>query len=333
MSRKCDAVFEGGGVRGIGFAGAISELESRGYTFQSVAGTSAGAIAAALIAVGYSGLEIERELHEVNFKDFRQEAGWSRAAGFGKLISLSRRYGVYKADAFEEWLDGLLQKKGKTIFGDIRTGENDEKTAYRLSVVASNLTDNRILILPRDLKQFGLIPDSFPIARAVRMSMSIPLYYEPWRLIDSQNQVHMIVDGGILSNYPIWLLDNGSSEPRWPTFGFKFIPGPEAKQRSLSRQRVAHKRQTESFFDYMKSLVTTMMKAADNFHISESKGDCARSILIPTEVMSAHGVKSIESTDFDITSEESAALCENGRRAAREFLKTWDFSEWKLLYR
>jgi predicted acylesterase/phospholipase RssA len=52
--KRVDLVLEGGGVKGIGLIGALAVLEERGYVPQNVAGTSAGAIAAALIAAGYS---------------------------------------------------------------------------------------------------------------------------------------------------------------------------------------------------------------------------------------------------------------------------------------
>jgi NTE family protein len=47
---RVDLVFEGGGVKGLGLAGALLELDARGYQPQCVAGTSAGAITAALVA-------------------------------------------------------------------------------------------------------------------------------------------------------------------------------------------------------------------------------------------------------------------------------------------
>ena len=50
---KIDAVFEGGGVKGIGLVGAVAVTEEKGYQFENLAGTSAGAIVAALIAAGY----------------------------------------------------------------------------------------------------------------------------------------------------------------------------------------------------------------------------------------------------------------------------------------
>ncbi|MCL2462167.1 MAG: patatin-like phospholipase family protein, partial [Defluviitaleaceae bacterium] len=45
MKKKCDGVFEGGGVKGIGLIGAVKAVEDAGYEFENVAGTSAGAIA------------------------------------------------------------------------------------------------------------------------------------------------------------------------------------------------------------------------------------------------------------------------------------------------
>src|SRR5262245_40415266 len=48
--RALDLVLEGGGVKGIGLVGAVLTLADAGYRFPRVAGTSAGAITAALIA-------------------------------------------------------------------------------------------------------------------------------------------------------------------------------------------------------------------------------------------------------------------------------------------
>ena len=50
---KADAVFEGGGVRGIAFLGAIQAMEEENVRWQRLAGTSAGAVIAALLASGF----------------------------------------------------------------------------------------------------------------------------------------------------------------------------------------------------------------------------------------------------------------------------------------
>ena len=73
-----------------------------------------------------------------------------------------------------------------------------------------------------------------------------------------------------------------------------------------------------------------MLDAHDSFHISRSAGDFDRTIGIPTTLQTG---KVVNTTDFDITSEESGLLYQNGVDAAAAFLKQWDFERWKLKYR
>ena len=44
------------------------------------------------------------------------------------------------------------------------------------------------------------------------MSISIPLFFKPEGLRDSEGNVHIIVDGGVLSNYPIWIFDGACNK-------------------------------------------------------------------------------------------------------------------------
>jgi len=73
VALKTDAAFEGGGVKGIGLVGAVFEIEKAGYDFENLAGTSAGAIVAALLAVGYKADEIKKEMERLNYNDFNAE--------------------------------------------------------------------------------------------------------------------------------------------------------------------------------------------------------------------------------------------------------------------
>ena len=68
---KADAVFEGGGVRGIAFLGAIQAMEEENVEWQRLAGTSAGAVIAALLASGYKSHEIRGPLSEMDFSKLR----------------------------------------------------------------------------------------------------------------------------------------------------------------------------------------------------------------------------------------------------------------------
>ncbi len=328
MEKKCDAVFEGGGVRGIGLVGAVAAVEKAGYTFENLAGTSAGAIVASLLAVGYKAPEIEEILSNLDYRDFEDETFMSNLGWPGKLISEFLSYGAYKGDFFENWLADLLKAKGKTTFGDIRYGDDtlDEKYRYKFQAIAADLTDRRLLVLPGDLREFGLEPDEFSIVAAVRMSMSIPLFFTPVQLSDSEDTVHYIVDGGVLSNYPIWLLDDGTSNPPWPTFGFKLV---EADPRSWP----AIDPSINNVFDYLPALMGTLLDGHDNYHISTSRGDFDRTIRIPTTIYLKGRERKIGTVDFDIKPEESKALFENGWNAGQSFLESWNFHEWKKTYR
>lgn len=318
---KADAVFEGGGVRGVGFTGAIAEIEKAGYTFENIAGTSAGAIVAALIAVGYTAEEIKTELENLDYSNFKDKGR------FGRIISLIFKYGLYKGDFFENWMEEILRKKGITTFGQLITEYPEEKYKYKLQIIASDLTNKRILVLPQDLTYFGFDPDQFSIARAVRMSMSLPLFFRPVKLTDDNGKNHIIVDGGVLSNYPIWLLDDHTSNPPWPTFGFKLI---EPNKREVE---TGEKGRVKNIINFFQALIGTMLEAHDKLHISQSKGDFDRTIGIPTTIRINGKEKEIKTTDFNLTKEESVLLYENGEATAKEFLKTWDFDQWKKDYR
>jgi NTE family protein len=327
MALKVDAVFEGGGVKGIGLVGAVSEIEKAGYVFENLAGTSAGAIVASLLAVGYSSTELKKELEQLNYNDFKDEGLLDKLGFLGKSLSIGFEYGIYEGEFFENWLEGLLVAKGKTTFGDITTDYQEEKYKYKFQAIAADITDKRLLVLPGDLRLFGLDPNKFSISRAVRMSMSIPFFFEPVELRDTSGRKHFIVDGGLLSNYPIWLLDDGTSDPQWPTFGFKLM---EPDTRALKE---AKRNPINNPISFLKAIVGTMLDAHDSYHISKSNGDYDRTIGIPT-VIKLNGIdKEIGTTDFNITQEESQALFENGVQVAKKFLKTWDFDEWKKKYR
>lgn len=322
MNLKCDGVFEGGGVKGIGFIGAMTAIENAGYEFENIVGTSAGAIVASLIAAGYGAKELKKEMDNFDYKLLKQDTFFNKFY-IGKIINIIRHYGIYNPDLFESWIQSLLLKKGKTLFKHIRTEYDDVKYKYKFQAIASDLTDKKMLILPRDLENFGIDPDEFPISKAVRMSISIPVFFEPTYLNDINGKKHLIVDGGLLSNYPIWLLDDGTSNPPWPTFGFKFINSKPLDSKDLIK----------NFIDYTRSVASTLLEAHDNLHISKSKGDFQRTINIPTEICLDNKCKFIYSTYFDITEDEEYALFNNGFEAGKNFLNKWDFNEWKKKYR
>src|SRR2546427_11861073 len=78
-----DLVLEGGGVKGIALVGAISVLEERGYGFRRVAGTSAGAIVAALAAAGMRAPDLSAVMGTVDYRRFRDGDLLDHLGAFG----------------------------------------------------------------------------------------------------------------------------------------------------------------------------------------------------------------------------------------------------------
>ena len=318
MLKKCNAVFEGGGVRGIGHVGAVCRMEQAGWQFADTAGSSAGAIVAALLAAGYTGKELKKELETLDYMRFKGMDLPDHFGILGKSLSLIMSLGIYNTDYLEDWIDDLLNRKGMRRFGDVGAA------GRRLKITASDLTEKRLLVLPDDLEDFAMEPDEFCIAPAVRMSVSIPVFFEPVRWKDRWGKEHLVVDGGLLSNYPVWVLDDGTHTPAYPTFGFRFL---DDKEHCRSRTCQAQ----PNIIDYLKAIVSTSLDAIDHSHMSE--GDYERTIGIPAATGEGEARRKISAVDFDISREDSRALFENGWGAAERFLRTWNFEIWKKRYR
>ena len=325
-SRRVDLVLEGGGVKGIGLVGALAVLEERGYQPQNIAGTSAGAIVATGLAAGYTAAEQREILASLDFNRFTDKDWEDRIPVVGAPLSILLDQGIYEGEAFLSWIRDVLEAKGVRTFADLVHPEFADQPQYRykVQVIASDITARRMLVLPRDAVHLGINPDDLSVALAVRMSMSIPIFFEPVRLRHpSTGQEHLIVDGGMLSNFPIWLFDS-PGEPDWPTFGLRLVePEPKTPLGERLAQSEAARGPLESVVFFIKSLVQTMMEAHDRLYIESA--DFARTIPIPT--------LGIGSTEFDLSRERAMALYEAGRAAAEAFLEAWSFERYIAEYR
>ena len=110
-ARDVDLVFEGGGLKGIALVGAYSVLEERGYRPQNIAGTSAGAIVAALLAAGYTAAELRQIIMECDLNSFKDRARKNWLPLFPRIVSILKDRGIYEGEAFLEWMSGLLEKR------------------------------------------------------------------------------------------------------------------------------------------------------------------------------------------------------------------------------
>lgn len=311
MSMQADAVFEGGGVKGIGLVGAVVEAERRGVQWQSLAGTSAGSIVAALLAAGYSGEELRGILLELDWHRFQDGGPWLKIPILGPAYAIFQQQGLFRGRTLRDWLRQLLRAKGVTRFGDLAAPDKvpGSRHSYRLQVIASDLTRGRMLVLPGDIKAYGGNPDALEVAEAVRMSCSIPFFYRPVFFPDRRGSV--VVDGGLLSNFPVWLFDV-AGEPPWPTFGFKLVEPGAGQARPIKGP-----------ISMLAALFATMMEAHDARYIEDR--DFVRTIAIPT--------LGVGTTEFNLSRERAEALFESGRKAAAEFFDSWDFGRYVTAFR
>lgn len=165
-----DLVLEGGGVKGIGLVGALDVLEREGFRPENLAGASAGAIVAALYGVGYSAASLRDIIHKLDFSKF-EDAGWRQhLAAIGGTVGVLRRQGFNRGHAFLDWMTARLAEKGVRTFGDLKRqdtrGAGQRVFSHHLQVIVSDLTQRRLLVLPRDAAEIGIDPDRLEVARS-----------------------------------------------------------------------------------------------------------------------------------------------------------------------
>ncbi|MDV6379145.1 patatin-like phospholipase family protein [Sporosarcina sp. GW1-11] len=298
---QINGVFSGGGLKGFALVGAVQELEKLGYHFENVAGTSAGAIVASFLAAGYTADEIEVMLAEEDFQLLLDPRKTLLPFSFMKWVTLYWRMGLYKGKALEGWFFDKLARKGCYAFGDLPKGS--------LKLVASDLTNGKMMVLPDDLEDYGYDPDKFSIAKALRMSCGIPYFFEPVRLDAPKGTI--VVDGGILSNFPMWIFDNVPQTKKYPLIGLKL---------SRSQEEVPG-RSIHNALQLFEALFSTMKNAHDEKYISRTHEKSI--VFIPVENYSA--------TQFDIGEEQIEELLAIGRSRTKEFLLTWSPVQAKLV--
>jgi NTE family protein len=325
MGADADLVLEGGGVKGIGLVGAYSVLQQSGYTFHRVAGTSAGAIVGALIAAEMPADKLRTLMQEIDYKRFQDESFIDHLGAPGKIASLLFEKGIYEGTYLHDWLEGVLAPLGTRTFGDLKIDDPGSslppERSYRLVVMASDVSRGELVRFPWDYEKYGLSADDQLVADAVRASMSIPFFFEPARLKGTDEQGHgvqsILVDGGMLSNFPIDVFDRTDGKPpRWPTFGVKL------SARAANMQ--IEKFQVHNTFELTRALIGTMTNFHDQMHIDEP------SVVDRTIFVDTLGVKA---TDFSIERPTQDQLFKNGTDAASKFLSTWNFDAYVKQFR
>ncbi|MEM7616833.1 MAG: patatin-like phospholipase family protein [Pseudomonadota bacterium] len=324
--------FEGGGVKGLAYIGAMRVFEQHNIlsNVKRIVGTSAGAINALILALGYTLNEQQQELERVNFKDFMDDSTFL----FRDFRRLLKNYGFYKGDYFQEWIGKLIEQKlnnKNATFADLKQLNQPD-----LYICATNLSTGYGEIFSYEHNP------NMKLIDAVRMSMSIPLFFQAITYGDHEDTY---VDGGVQNNYPVKAFDrvkyidqnlldiigrktsyynkeNDNFLAKYPgsspyiynkqTLGLRLDSPQEISM--FRHGRLLGRKKISNLANYSTALLGALMKTQENTHLHTD--DWHRTVYINT-----HDVKT---TDFDITDQQKELLITSGINSAEEYFK-WFF--------
>jgi NTE family protein len=196
--------------------GAIQELHDHGILkkLERIGGTSAGAIAALTLTLGYTPAEIEKIIYGTKLQKFND----GKFFFIGGISRLNRNYGWYRGEAFTRWLAKIISDK--TGNDEITFAELHSAGFPDLYVTGTSINRQRLIIFSR------LTYPDMKVKDAVRISMSIPLYFHAvcidengkvQRKRDCKTGFDIMVDGGLAGNFPITMFDSiGNDHARIP---------------------------------------------------------------------------------------------------------------------
>jgi NTE family protein len=294
-AKRADGVFSGGGVKAIAYAGAVAAAEEAGYRdWGQLAGTSAGAITAAALAVGYDARALTERLMGFDLATVA-DIGWPRR--IAQVRNLIRHHAIARGLTLHGWIERLLEEAPRPArtFGEL---------SCRLRVVATDLVHQRMVVFPDDAAKYldaagrPWEPAELPIADAVRMSAGYPFMFAPWSLVDAgSGQAGALVDGGIVSGFPVFLFDR--AQPCHPTWGFR-LDGEQPQGRPIGGYRWP--------VGMVRALLETSIGVHDHL---EAAAFSQRTVVIPTGT--------VPTLQFRLTDEKKRELWAAGHRAASDF--------------
>ena len=239
---KINLALSGGGIKGIAHLGGLKALEENNIEVVSIAGSSVGSIIASLYGAGYSCKDLKEMIYEQDFAQFKD----------GFLLNLYRlifHYGVYRGQSILEWLREKLAYQGVTNFADL---------SFDVRIVVSDINNSADKIFSQKTTP------EYSVAKAVRMSLSIPVFYQPCFY---KRCFH--IDGGVINNLPLTVFEDSQR----PTLGFLLVNGTNNTERKIN-----------NFLDYLGVVIDTSISVNEMRQIELSRSTV---ISIPTAELSS----------------------------------------------
>ena len=297
-------VFQGGGCKAVAFIGAYEAALENGVCFTEFAGTSAGAIFAAIISAGASIDDIKKFIDSLDVTELIKKAQVKRnffnkmtlsiirisgkwfmhlkPSMVSAIISTLSDRGMCDAKVLEEVVEHELQR-----LLDINTQVRFSDLKYPLTIVASDIKKHSVKVWNKKKT-----PNE-SVAKAVSCSCAIPCYFKP---VDGR-----YLDGGLLANLPISFFDD-NSEDYSNILAF-----------SLNYQ-VADKRGND-VISYIADIISTVTEGATNLQMTSHYNTFVVPIITKMGLL-----------DFDLLNVESKqfnASIQEGKESFKKFLKNY----------
>jgi NTE family protein len=302
INKSC-LCFEGGGVLGIGHIGALSRLKELGglKNISHVVGTSVGSFLAAGLACGASYEYISKIFLGLDLEKFKDQSNCFLV----DIIRLFKNFGPNRGIE--------IKKLASQIMSDL-TGDPDisfkqafDKFGIRLTITYLSVNYERTMYA--DYKT----QPNLMIREAILRSSTIPIFYEAVKNDRLNKGKEVIVDGGVLDNYPIHVLFSQGCNKR-KVLGFKLCSSKEKNQYKEDQgEKIEYKDLGEptKFMDYVTRLVGILHNQALRYHVKED--DWKLTVKIN------HG--ELQTTDFKITEEQKQWLFNEGRKGVDKHIQ------------
>jgi NTE family protein len=299
-------VFSGGGIKGIAYCGALDVLDSNNILYQEdgsskilgFAGTSAGSIIAALLAVGYKTKEIKKILKKLDMRDLIDDKIGIIRDG----INLIEKYGTAPGNYVLFFLGNLI--KAKTGNEDYTIDQLYNDKGIKLVIVGTNMNMcTSQYFYPGDAS-------NITIRKAVRISISIPFLFEP--VLHDEN---FYVDGGVLDNYPLHVFDGeypgekmarcGTCNPHDKVLGLQIVTDDGANEDG----KLTNREKIDNLLHFGFAFLKTFMLENDRRMLTCANKKRTVRIITPN----------YPTTNFTISDDDKNLLMECGRKCTSDF--------------
>ena len=308
MNNKYDyLVFSGGGIKGVSYCGVAQSLEKNLASIKKIkgfAGTSAGSLVAALLAVGFNATELTRCMMELDTYKIL-DANIIRDA-----MNLYTSWGLAPGKFIYDYMGELIKQKTGDADYTIEQLYLDKQIELVIVGMDMNLSMCRYFHPKSKVEADRKIP----IRKAIRISMSVPYIFEPVKHLD-----HYHVDGGVLDNYPIHVFDgaypgdpkskNGQCQPNSKVLGFRII---SKSDESILNDTDPNPREITSLLDYSALFIKAFTLENDRKTMTDIHKSRTINIVTPD----------IDIINFSLTKTEKNNLIDIGAKATMEFFRT-----------